>query len=72
MDLNDYRLKLDKIDDELLSLFAERMNIAADIAAWKRRIIFLSSMSGGKKKNSAIWKRKARKNSASILFLSFL
>ena len=36
MELNDYRLQLDKIDDELLSLFAERMDIAAKIAAWKQ------------------------------------
>ena len=36
MELNDYRLKLDKIDDELLSLFTERMNIASEIAAWKK------------------------------------
>ena len=36
MELNDYRQKLDKIDDELLSLFIERMNIAAEIAAWKK------------------------------------
>lgn len=36
MELIDYRQKLDKIDDELLSLFTERMNIAAEIAAWKK------------------------------------
>ena len=36
MELNDYRLQLDKIDDEMLSLFTERMNIAAEIAAWKK------------------------------------
>ena len=36
MELNDYRLQLDKIDDELLSLFSERMNISADIALWKQ------------------------------------
>ena len=36
MELNDYRQKLDKIDDELLSLFIKRMNIAAEIAAWKK------------------------------------
>ena len=36
MDLSDYRQKLDQIDDQILSLFTERMDIAAEIAAWKR------------------------------------
>ena len=36
MELSDYRGQLDKIDRELLSLFAERMDIAAEIAAWKK------------------------------------
>ena len=36
MELSDYRKKLDEIDDEILRLFAERMEIAADIAAWKK------------------------------------
>lgn len=36
MELTDYRGQLDKIDSELLKLFAERMDIAAEIAAWKK------------------------------------
>ena len=36
MELSDYRGQLDKIDKELLSLFTERMDIAAEIAAWKK------------------------------------
>ena len=36
MDLDDYRKRLDEIDDELLSLFVERMNISAEIGAWKK------------------------------------
>ena len=36
MELSDFRKKLDEIDDEILRLFAERMEIAADIAAWKK------------------------------------
>ena len=36
MELTDYRGQLDKIDNELLKLFAERMDIAAEIAAWKK------------------------------------
>lgn len=36
MDLNDYRARLDQIDEEILHLFTERMNIAAGIADWKR------------------------------------
>lgn len=36
MELTDYRGQLDKIDSELLKLFAERMEIAAEIAAWKK------------------------------------
>ena len=36
MDLTEYRDKLDKIDEQILRLFAERMDIAAQIAAWKQ------------------------------------
>ena len=35
MELSDYRKKLDEIDEEMLRLFSERMNIAAQIASWK-------------------------------------
>ena len=31
MELNDYRGQLDKIDGELLKLFTQRMDIAAEI-----------------------------------------
>ena len=37
MELKDYRLQLDRIDNELLSLFIERMNISAEIAVWKQK-----------------------------------
>lgn len=36
MELKDYRGQLDKIDGELLKLFTQRMDIAAEIAAWKK------------------------------------
>ncbi len=36
MELSDYRKKLDEIDEDLLRLFSERMNIAAQIASWKQ------------------------------------
>ena len=36
MELSDYRTRLDQIDEELLRLFSERMNIAAEIASWKQ------------------------------------
>ena len=36
MELSDYRKRLDEIDEELLRLFSERMNIAAQIASWKQ------------------------------------
>jgi len=36
MELSDYREKLDEIDEEMLRLFSERMNIAAQIASWKQ------------------------------------
>ena len=36
MDLNDYRKRIDEIDDEMVRLFAERMEVAAGIAAYKR------------------------------------
>ena len=35
MDLNDYRLKIDAIDKELLRLFSERMDVASEIARFK-------------------------------------
>jgi len=36
MELKDYRARLDEIDSGILSLFAERMDIAGKIAAWKK------------------------------------
>ena len=36
MDLNDYRIKIDELDEKLLRLFVERMDIAAEIAEYKR------------------------------------
>ena len=36
MELSEYRARIDKIDDELLRLFAERMQTAAGIAAYKK------------------------------------
>ena len=36
MDLQDLRRKIDKIDDELIRLFEQRMNIAAEIAEYKK------------------------------------
>ncbi len=36
MELKDYRQQLDQVDDELVRLFARRMEIAAQIAAYKK------------------------------------
>ena len=36
MDLQKYREQIDKIDDELLQVFSERMNIARKIALYKK------------------------------------
>lgn len=36
MELTDYRKRLDEIDEDLLRLFTERMDIAAQIAVWKQ------------------------------------
>ena len=36
MELSEYRNKLDSIDEQILRLFSERMNIAAEIASWKQ------------------------------------
>ena len=36
MDLQDYRALIDKVDDELLRLFKERMEISLQIAHYKR------------------------------------
>ena len=35
MDLNDLRAEIDKIDDELVKLFGQRMDIAAQISDYK-------------------------------------
>lgn len=37
MDLNDLRLEIDKIDDELVRLFCARMDIAAQVADYKKQ-----------------------------------
>ena len=36
MDLKDYRQQIDKIDDELVKLFCARMDVAAQIADYKK------------------------------------
>ena len=36
MDLQDYRIRIDKVDDELLRLFKARMDISAEIAQYKK------------------------------------
>ncbi|MBQ7101645.1 MAG: chorismate mutase, partial [Clostridia bacterium] len=36
MNLDELRLEIDKVDHELVNLFSRRMNIAADIAAYKK------------------------------------
>lgn len=36
MELSDYREKIDSIDKELVKLFAERMDTAAEIGRYKR------------------------------------
>jgi len=36
MSLNELRDEIDRIDDELLRLFAERMEVSAQIAAYKK------------------------------------
>lgn len=36
MDLQDYRQKIDGIDRQLVSLFVQRMEVCAEIAAWKQ------------------------------------
>ena len=36
MELSEYRVKIDEIDRKLIGLFAERMDVAAGIAAYKK------------------------------------
>ena len=36
MELSDYRAQIDQIDRQLVALFAQRMNTAAGIAAYKK------------------------------------
>jgi len=37
MDLTELRLQIDKIDDELIRLFGQRMEVAAEIARYKQQ-----------------------------------
>ena len=37
MDLQESRKKIDKIDDELVKLFEERMAVSAEVAEYKRQ-----------------------------------
>ena len=37
MDLKDLRLKIDSIDNDLIRLFEERLDVAADIARYKKQ-----------------------------------
>lgn len=52
MELSDYRSQIDRIDTELLRLFAERMQTAAGIAAYKNRTACRFWMPGGSAKSS--------------------
>ncbi|MCL2664855.1 MAG: chorismate mutase [Defluviitaleaceae bacterium] len=36
MDLNEFRIKIDKIDDEIIRLFKKRMAVSEEIALYKR------------------------------------
>ena len=36
MDLNEIRVKIDAVDDQLLKLFLERMSLAEEVAAYKQ------------------------------------
>ncbi|MBQ2720656.1 MAG: chorismate mutase, partial [Clostridia bacterium] len=36
MDLSEIRKKIDEIDSKLLPLFLERMNLSAEVAAYKK------------------------------------
>jgi len=37
MDLQEFRLQIDRIDDELVRLFEQRMDVSAEIASYKRQ-----------------------------------
>ncbi|MBO5975808.1 MAG: chorismate mutase, partial [Oscillospiraceae bacterium] len=36
MDINELRSEIDKVDSELLKLFARRMELSREIALWKK------------------------------------
>ena len=36
MDLNEIRVRIDAVDDQLLKLFLERMSLAEEVAAYKQ------------------------------------
>ena len=64
MELKDYRKQLDEIDGKLLSLFAERMNIVAEIARWKQENHFPVLDSGREEEKL----RQAEANTAGSCF----
>ena len=37
MNLDELRMEIDKVDDQLIRLFAQRMDIAAQIAEYKKQ-----------------------------------
>ena len=62
MDLNDYRTRIDQIDDQLVKLFAERMETVVGIAKYKEEhnlpVLDASARS------CSPWPKRARRRSA--------
>ena len=52
MDITDIREQIDMIDDALVKLFLQRMQLSAQIAAYKKSIIYLFMCQPERKKSS--------------------
>ena len=62
MELKDLRCEIDKIDDQLVKLFVQRMEISAQVAAYKKEHQLPILSRSGSRKSWLMWlKRQARK-----------
>ena len=59
MDLQNYREQIDKIDDELLRLFIERMNVVQKIALYKKEQRLLALDAVRESEKIAVIEKKA-------------
>lgn len=58
MNLNEIRSEIDKIDDELVRLFCQRMHVAAQVADYKRPITCPFSSPPGNGRSFRTWRKR--------------